>query len=124
VLFGKNSNLSLSDTIDYITISNTISNEILIDTNKKNNVYLGYSVMEKIKDNKLVNDTFLMYGKKNPVHYSMIDVATTDTCFFKEYEEYYHVSKNSYISIVFEKYFKEVKVRNAGDSTYTKLLPI
>jgi hypothetical protein len=51
----------------------------------------------------------------------MTDVAITDTCFFEEYEEDYHASKEPYLSIIIEEYFSEVKIRNAGDSIYTKL---
>jgi hypothetical protein len=113
ILFGKNSNLSISDTIDYITVSSTISNVILIDPSKKNNIYLRYDIIERIEDNKLVKKIELMYDKKNQVKYTMIDVAYTDTCLL-EYKE-------SYISIVFEKYFKSVEIRNVGDSIYRKL---
>jgi hypothetical protein len=120
ILLGKSSNLLISDTIDYITVVKKLSHEILVDS-IKNNIYLRYSVMDRIEDNKLVDKVLFMYGNKNPVHYSMIDVATTDTCFFEEYENNYHVSKESYISIVIGEYFSEVKVRNTGDSIYTKL---
>ncbi|MCL1937340.1 MAG: hypothetical protein FWF52_02960 [Candidatus Azobacteroides sp.] len=124
ILFGKSDDIVESDSIDYIILAQRLSHEILVDPVKKNNIYLEYDIMERIKENQLVNDTFFMYDKKNPVFYSMIDIATTDTCFFNEYEKYYHVSKNSYISIVFDEHFNEVKVRNAGDSVYKKLLPM
>lgn len=114
IFLGKDSNLSLSDSTDYIRVSKRIGQEILVNGNKKN-IYVSSYVRDIVKNNKLVYDTIRC--DKNPVHYIMEDVIITDTCFFEVYDKC-HYSKNSTISIIVGRYFESVKVRDVGEDEH------
>lgn len=125
ILFGNNSDILLSDSVDYISVYYNISNSVIINSNKKDTIWY----YNQIAYNKLQENEYTILSRAKEIHfrdYVIVDgVNETDTVFFqKRYMTNPIIIKKPYMEISVGERFDGIWIKNAGDSVYTKIEPI